>query len=337
VYHAGPVDYLRFLCGIGTLPASGVTCQTYGSVAPWNLNLASLTAANVLGKITITRTVQNVGSAAATYTGSATAAGWTATLKPATLTLAPGGSASYDVTMTRTTAETGSYVFGNVVWTDGTHQVRSPLTLKASLFARPPAEISDTRKAGATPFKAGTGYNGTLRTTPSGMQAATLRTGQIGTNAKQCFNVTVPVGTQIARFQLFNSDTQGGSGSDLDLEVYNGAGGTGALVGSSRGGTSDELVDLRSPAASNYSACVIGYAPVGGLANYTLSSWVIGQPVGVQTLRAPGPMDVVLGGIATIAPSWNVGKGSRYLGILQFTDGGGTALGTTLVSVDARE
>src|SRR3954447_15608097 len=115
------------------------------------------------------------------------------------------------------------------------------------------------------------------------MQAATLRTGQIGTNAKQCFNFTVPVGTQIARFQLFNSDTQGGAGSDLDLEVYNGTGGTGALVGSSGGGTSDELVDLRSPVAGNYSACVVGYAPVGGLANYTLSSWVIGQPVGVQT------------------------------------------------------
>ena len=335
VYDAGPADYLRFLCGIGTLAASSANCQTYGSVAPWNLNLASLTAANVLGKITITRTVRNVGSATATYSGSATAAGWTATVNPASLTLAPGASASYTVTMTRTTAGIGSYVFGNVVWTDGAHQVRSPLTLKASLFAAP-ATISDTRHAGATPFTVGTGYNGTLATTPTGMQAATLRTGQIGTNAKQCFNFTVPVGTQIARFQLFNSDTQGGSASDLDLEVYNGTSGTGALVGSSGGGTSDELVDLRSPVAGNYSACVIGYAPVGGLANYTLSSWVIGQPIGVQTLRAPGPMDVVLGGTATIAASWNVGKGSRYLGVLQFKDGAGTALGTTLVSVDAR-
>ena len=38
-----------------------------------------------------------------------------------------------------------------------------------------------------------------------------------------------------------------------------------------------------------------------------------------------------------ISASWNVGKGSsRYLGVLQFKDGAGTALGTTLVSVDAR-
>jgi hypothetical protein len=335
VYDAGPVDYLRFLCGIGSLSASGSTCQTYGSAAPWNLNLASLTAADVLGKITITRTVRNVGRAAATYSGSATAAGWTAAVNPTSLTLAPGASASYEITLTRTTADIGTYVFGNVLWTDGVHQVRSPLSLKASLFAAP-ATISDKRHAGAVPFTVRTGYNGTLVTTPTGMQVATLRTGQIGTNAKQCFNFTVPVGTQIARFQLFNSDTLGGASSDLDLEVYNGTGGTGALVGSSGGGTSDELVDLRSPVAGNYSACVIGFAPVGGLANYTLSSWVVGQPAGVQTLRAPGPMDVVLGGTATIAASWNVGKGSRYLGVLQFKDGGGTALGTTLVSVDAR-
>ena len=335
VYDAGPVDYLRFLCGIGSLSATGSTCQTYGSVAPWNLNLASLTAANVLGKITITRTVRNVGKATATYSGTATAPGWTGTLSPTSLTLAPGASGTYSVTMTRTTAGIGSYVFGNVVWTDGLHQVRSPLTLKASLFAAP-ASISETRKAGATQITVGTGYTGILVTTPSGMQAATLSAGQITTNAKQCFNFTVPVGTQIARFQLFNSDTQGGSGSDLDLEVYNGTGGTGTLVGSSGGGTSDELVDLKVPAAGSYSACVVGYAPVGGSANYTMSSWVIGQPVGKQTLRAPGPMDVVLGGTATIAASWNVNNGSRYLGVLQFKDGVSTALGTTLVSVDTR-
>ncbi len=256
-------------------------------------------------------------------------------MNPASLTLAPGASASYNVTMTRTTAGIGSYAFGNVVWTDGLHQVRSPLTLKASLFAAP-ASVSETRKAGATQITVGTGYAGTLITTPSGLQAASLRTGQISTNAKQCFNFTVPLGTNIARFQLFNSDTQGGSGSDLDLEVYNGTGGTGSVVGSSGSGTSDELVDLRLPAAGSYSACVVGYAPLGGSANYTMSSWVIAQPVGKQTLRAPGPIDVTLGGTATIAASWNVGNGSRYLGVLQFKDGASTALGTTLVSVDAR-
>jgi len=75
---------------------------------------------------------------------------------------------------------------------------------------------------------------------------------------------------------------------------------------------------------------------VGGQASYTLSSWVVGPAVGKQTLRAPGPQQVVLGGTTSIPASWNVAKGSRYLGILQFKDGVGTALGSTLVAVDAR-
>jgi len=37
-----------------------------------------------------------------------------------------------------------------------------------------------------------------------------------------------------------------------------------------------------------------------------------------------------------VAASWNVARGSRYLGMLEFKDGVGTALGSTLIAVDAR-
>ena len=335
VYDAGPVDYLRFLCGIGALPPSHGACLAFGTIAPWNLNLASLTAADVLGKITITRTVKNVGAATSTYSGSATIAGWSASIVPGSLTLAPGASGSYNVNLTRTTASVGTWTFGNVVWSDGLHQVRSPLTVKASLFTAPKV-IEDTRAAGAKVFTVATGYDGSLAVTPTGMVGATRNDGAVATNATQCFNITIPAGALLARFQLFNSDTQGGSGSDLDLEVHSGPGGTGAVVGASGGSTSDELVDLTAPAAGTYSACVIGFAPVGGNATYTLSNWVVGPAVGIQSLRAAGAARVYLGGTASVAASWNVTAGNRYLGMLQYRDGVGTALGSTLVSVDAR-
>ena len=335
VYDAGPVDYLRFLCGVGSLASNDDVCLAYGSVAPWNLNLASLTAANVLGKITLTRTVTNVGKATSTYNGSATIPGWSASFVPSSFTLAPGASASYNLNLTRTSAAVGTWTFGNVVWSDGLHQVRSPLSLKASLFTSP-ASIEDTRAAGAKVFTVATGYDGSLAVTPTGLVRATVSNGSVATNAVQSFNFTVPVGAALARFQLFNSDTQGGAASDLDLEVHAGAGCTGPLVGSSGSGTSDERVDLSAPAAGTYSACVIGYAPAGGSATFAMSSWIVGPPVGTQTLRAAGASRVFLGGTASVAASWNVARGSRYLGTLQFKDGVGTPLGTTILSVDAR-
>jgi hypothetical protein len=335
VYDAGPVEYIQFLCGVGSLASNDPLCQAFGSIAPWNLNLASLTAGDVLGRTTINRTVTNVSNATSTYTAATTIPGWSATVTPASFTLAPGASASYTLDLTRTTAAASAWTFGNIVWSDGTHQVKSPVTLRASLF-KGPAEITDTRHAGAKAFTVLTGYNGSLGVTPTGMVAATRTNGSVVDNAVQCFNFAVPAGSQAVRFALFDSDTQDGAKTDLDLEVYNGPNGTGALVGASGSATSQELVHLAAPAAGNYSACVIGFATFSGSATFTLSSWILGAPVGLQTLRAGGASKVTTGGTATVAASWNVAKGSRYLGILQFKDGVGTALGSTIVSVDAR-
>jgi len=332
-YDAGPIDYLRFLCGIATLPASSGYCVTYGSIAPWNLNLASLTAANVLGKLTFTRTVTNASASPRTFSASASLPGYDVVVSPSSLTLGGGASASYNVNVTRTNAAIGTWAFGNLVWSDGMHQARSPITVMASLLSALP-QVEDTRRAGAKVFTVGTGYDGALSATPIGMVPATRNTNTIATNAKQCYNFTVPVGAANARFALYNADTQGGSSSDLDLEVYNGPGGTGTLVGSSGSGTSDEQVDLVAPPAANYSACVLGFAPAGGRATYTLSSWIVGPAVGIQTLRAATPARVFLGGTATVVVNWTVTPGNRYLGVVQFNDGGGTALGSTLVAVD---
>ena len=148
--------------------------------------------------------------------------------------------------------------------------------------------------------------------------------------AEQCFDVVVPAGALHARFQLFNSDTQGGAQSDLDLVVFRGA----QVVGSSGGGTSDELVDLPAPSPATYSACVDGYAPFGGNATFTLSTWVVGPAVGVQSLKVAVPSRVYLGGTASVGTSWSVASGNRYLGVVQFKDGASTPLGSTLVSVD---
>ncbi len=338
VYDAGPADYGRFLCGLGLTPPPGIgACGGLGSISPWNLNLASLTASDVPGAITLTRRVTNVTGAAANFTASATLAGWNVVVTPANLALASGETKSFTVTLTRTTAAVGTFAFGDLTWTDGVRSVKSPLSARAISFSGP-ATVTDTRASGTgtKSFAIVSADTGPFSVVPTGLVPATVSNGQVADGATQCFNVAVPASALLARFQLFNADTQGGAATDIDLEVFNGPNGTGALVGSSGSATSDELVQLNAPAVGTYSACAVGYDTHGlpGGAIYKLSSWVVGPAVGTQTLKAFGPSNVTAGGTGTIGLSWSVPAGHRYLGALQYKVSGNFVGGTTTVLVD---
>lgn len=336
VYDIAPADYGRFLCGLGLAPPAGIgTCGALGSVQPWNLNLASITATGVVGMLNLTRTVKNVGNATSTYVSNATLPGWTVSVTPPSLTLAPGASASYNVAITRTSAALNTWTFGNLVWNDNVHTVTSPLSASAAGFVAP-AEVSDVRATGrgTKVYQIISTYTGSMSVSAIGLVPATRTTNTVQAGQTQCVDVVVPAGAQVARFQLFNADTQGGSATDLDLNVFSGSGGTGSLVGSSGGSTSDEIVTLRSPAAHVYSACVTGYTTPAGGAQYTLSTWVVGPAVGAQTMRVSGPASVYAGGSASIALGWSVPAGVRYLGNVSYTDPASATLGSTIVFVD---
>jgi subtilisin family serine protease len=328
VYDADTPDYLRFLCGVGSLAANSSTCVTYGSIPAYNLNLPSLTA-EVLGKATLRRTVTNVGNATATYVASASLPGYSVSVVPSSLTLAPGQSGQFDVKLTRGSAAVGDWVFGNLVWSNGSTQVRSPLSAKGTLFTGP-SLVTDTRAAGSKSFTIGTGYDGSLKVVPAGLVPASQKAGTVAKDAFTCFAFNVPAGALHARFALFDSDTSGAGQDDLDLEVYNGN----TLVGSSGGITANENVDLHLPAAGSYQACVIGYAPKDGVSTFKLSAWIVTPGAQGGNLRAGGPSKVFLGGTATVAASWSATAGQRHLGVLQYKDGSNAVIGSTLLSVD---
>ena len=336
VYDASPADYGRFMCGLGLTPPTGIgSCATLGSIAAYNLNLASLTAASVPGNLTLTRRVTNVLPAAGTFVASVSGmTGWNVVVTPDNLPLAPGASGNFNVTLTRTSAALNAWTFGSLAWSDGVNTVTSPLSARAVGFTAP-AQVTDTRASGTGTKVVSviSAYTGTMSVSPVGLVPATRNTATIATNQVQCYNVTVPAGVQIARFQLFNADTQGGSNTDLDLDVFNGPNGTGTNVGSSGGGTSDEVVTLSAPAAGNYSACVTGFAASGGK-QYTLSNWLVGPASGPQTLKASAPSFVYAGGSASIGLGWSVPAGQRYLGNLSFFDNTSTKIGSTVVFVD---
>jgi len=336
VYDATTADYARFLCGLNLTPPAGAgTCATLGAIQPYNLNLASLTAANVVGTVTLTRRVTNVTAATSTYVPAATLPGWTVVVAPTSLTIAPGATANYTVALTRTTAALNTWTFGSLVWSDGVHAVTSPLSANAAGFIAP-VEVSDVRAGGrgSKVYNVISAYTGSMGVSATGLVAATRTSNVIQGGATQCVNSVIPAGAEIARFQLFNADTQGGSATDTDLDVFNGPNGTGAKVGSSGGATSDEVVTLKKPAAGTYSACVSGFSVPAGGAAYTLSSWIVGPAVGVQTLKASGPQTVYAAGSASIVLGWNVPAGVRYLGNVTYTDPSSASIGSTIVFVD---
>ena len=340
VYDTTKEDYGRFLCGLSLTPPAGVgNCGTLGSVAAQDLNLASITAGAVPGTQTLTRKVTNVTGAQATYNASvAGMTGWTVLVSPAQLVIPAGQTKSFTVKLTRNGAALNAYTFGSLTWTHAStlKTVVSPLTARAIGFTAP-AQVSDTRTSGSGSkvFSVVSAYTGGMAVSPTGLVPAVVNSNTVATGQAQCYNTVVPTGALLARFQLFNEDTQGGAATDLDLDVFNGPNGTGANVGSSGSGSSDEIVTLTGPAAGTYSACVTGFNAPGGK-TYKLSSWVVGPTVGTQSLRAAGPRGVYAGSAASVGLGWSVPAGQRYLGTVRFFDDTSTLIGTTVVAIDNR-
>jgi len=349
VYDVSTTDYLRYMCGVGGI-VGAATCQQTGSIPAYNLNLASLTAGNVLGKLTMTRTVTNVSDKPATYNATATLPGFTVAVSPATLSLAPGAKGTFNVALTRTDAPMNAYSFGALEWRDGTHVVRSPLTARPTAFVAP-ALLHSEQVTGNTVFTVGTGFSGKLTANKGGLKPATLNEQTVGQTTAadggvvECRNggstgvtatsFTIPANTMVAKFSLRDIDTSGfkaGKTDDLDLIMMNSAG---TQVGYSGTATSNEVITLMAPAAGTYRVCVAGYAPNGGSATYTLASWIVGGSDVGGNLKVTLPSSVFVGGTASAAASWSgLTIGQRYMGALQFLNGT-TPLSTMLLEVDA--
>jgi hypothetical protein len=353
VYDAGAIDYARFSCGLNLGFYSAATCSAIGSITPQNLNLPSLTSANVLGIQTLTRTVTNVGATASTYQAQATMNGFDVVVTPSTLTLDPGASASFTVKLTRTTAPLDTWAYGTLLWSDGTHNVRSPIIARGKALAVP-SVISSEATAGSKIFTIGTGFAGSVAVDKGGLKAAERTTDTlVGTNtgtaaticaannspAVKVRTVTIPADTLVARFQLFDAETTGGKTpggiDDLDLLVLNSAGT--AVAGSLNGG-SNETATMLLPAAGTYRVCTIAYNTQNRpTTTFTMSSWVITKTDVGGNFKALAPATVYVGGTASAGMSWSgLAAGTRYLGAASYKVNG-VPQGMTLLDVKTND
>ena len=138
IYDMGVSDYTRFLCAMGynnsaisSVIGTSTQCYTLANFLE-NLNLPSISIPELKEKLTVTRTVTNVGPVNTVYTASVQApAGTVVRVKPSILFFnSTIRKLKFKVTFHSKLRIQGRYSFGNLIWEDGFHVVRIPLIVR---------------------------------------------------------------------------------------------------------------------------------------------------------------------------------------------------------------
>ncbi|GIH09987.1 hypothetical protein Rhe02_80540 [Rhizocola hellebori] len=349
VYDSNFEQWVQFICG--TKQLTGPTCDSVGSIDPSDLNYPSIAVGDLAGVQSVKRTVTNTANHAAIYQAKVQApAGFKVTVSPDTLIIPKGRSASFKVTITRTTAPLNAYAFGSLTWKEfpgfdvpglgkRDHVVRSPIAVRPVALSVV-GEVAGSGASGSIALATKTGFAGTLTAAANGLTAATVASlPVVGTEPN--FNtgapavgpgvnkatVTAPAGSALVRFSTFSGDYP--MGTDIDLFVYSGS----TLVGVSAGGTADETVTLT--AAGTYDVYVVAFALAPGEtgADIQLNHWAVGSGSAGNFSVSPASQPATVGGAGTVTASWSgLSAGVRYLGFVGFGDGT-ASVGRTIVSV----
>lgn len=349
VYEADFLDYLAFLCG-STNAVGPSTCGALAGLGysfdASDLNQPNIAVGSLAGFQTVERSV--TATSAGEYTVSVDApTGIDVAVSPSTISLGEGETASYQVTFTSTTAASlGEFAFGSLTWSDGSHSVRSALAVRPVQMAAP-GEVFGTGQEGSASFDVTFGYTGTYTPEAHGLVAASRQDGNVVDDPANDINtaldtgvgitlhaVTVPSGTAVARFSLFDAFTDGND--DLDLYVFGPAADGYPFVGGSGSPTAAEEVTLESPDPGDYLVVVHGWQTDGPDANYTLFNWNVPADPTMDDgslVIGSAPAAATLGADGTVVATWaGLAPDEKYLGAVSHADGGGV-FEYTLVSV----
>ncbi|KAL6846011.1 hypothetical protein ACP4OV_023459 [Aristida adscensionis] len=141
VYDTRSSDYVRFLCSMGynnsaisSMTQQHVNCR-HTPKSQLNLNLPSITIPELRGKLTVSRTVTNVGPVMSRYRALVEAPpGVDVTVSPSLLTFnSTVSKLSFKVTFQAKLRVQGRYTFGSLTWEDGSHTVRIPLVVRTMI------------------------------------------------------------------------------------------------------------------------------------------------------------------------------------------------------------
>ena len=348
VYDAGFRDYLGFLCDAAPEAFSDPagTCGFLASIGvptdASDLNLPSIGIAQLPGSQTVIRTVTNVTDKKLKMEVDPKAPkGYKVSVHPKKLTLNPGESASYSVTITnKGKAPIGEWRFGSLVWHGKDYSVYSPIAVRAALF-NAPAAISGSGESGAASFDVSFGYTGSYTAAAHGLVPATITSDTVLQDPDQSFDPNDGYSNRhdftlsgAAFFRIaMPPESVADPNIDLDIYVYDP---NGNLAASSTSGGTDELIDIPSPMDGTWSVYVHGWQTGGPSADYDMYSWIIPSASGGNLTVDSAPTSATLGATGTVDVSWTgATAGQWHLGAVSHSGDAGV-MGLTLVEVDNR-
>jgi subtilisin family serine protease len=345
VYNAGLFEYAAYTCGEDFGVFTQGSCDFLESIGvpsePYNLNVPSIGVANLAGSQTVVRTVtaafgHGVKRSFTFQPVVEAPPGFKVSVSPASLVLANGESASYEVTITNVSAPSGEWRFGSLTWQGLGYSVYSPIAVNAAPFAAP-SEIFGSGESGSASFDVSFGYNGSYAAAPHGLAADEPTDGEIGQDPDQTYpspddspvgvqRITFPItGAAFVRWEMI---IPGDDDIDLFLEDS-----SGTIVAASTSGGTDELIELTLPADDTYTMVVHGWSVPNEPLPYTLHFWQVPLASGGSLNLDSAPTSAEIGVTGSVDVSWSGLAEGRYLGAVSHTGDVGL-MGLTLVNVD---
>ncbi|NIL93917.1 MAG: S8 family serine peptidase [Woeseiaceae bacterium] len=333
VYDLTEEEYDAFACGTGSPAVSQERCDELElagySFAGADMNQPSISIGFLSSERTVTRRVTNVSDEVGSYTANIVApSGIGVVVDPASITVPPGQSTTFDVTVSMQSGQLDFWRFGSLTWENNERSVFSPLAIRPVTITAP-AQRTAFGTSGSLTFPVSFGYTGAYTPGVHGLRPPLIINGFVDDDPTKTFTfrttdgvtahlIDVPPDQAYLRFALFDTLTDGDD--DLDLYIYHCPDNVSCIrVGESGEPTSNEEVNFRYPASGRYAALVHGFATdniAGGPgANYQLLTWAFGLVDDQGNMTASGPSFVNAGSTEDVTVTWTgVPANTIYLG-----------------------
>jgi len=334
VYDVSDDEYDAFACGVASPAVTPARCTDLAAAGhsffARDLNQPAISISRLASQETVTRRVSNVSDEAESYNIEIAAPpGISVNVAPPTISLGPGESANFDVTLTYESGPMDLWRFGSITWIGDDHDVRSTLAVKpASITA--PSEITSFGGTGSETFSVEFGYNGSYNPGVHGLNLPLIQSRFVDNDPSKTFTrrtsngvtehvLIVPQDQLFLRFSLFDALTDGDD--DLDMYIYYcGLDGSAcSRIGESGEPTSEEQFNLYRPTPGVYGVYIHGFETDelsgGPGANYQLLAWSIGIVDDKGNMSASGPAFVNAGTTGDITINWSgLSSNTIYLG-----------------------
>jgi subtilisin family serine protease len=333
VYDAMDTEYDAYACGIESPAIAAARCTELSaagySFAATDLNQPSIAIERLANERTITRRVTNVSDQSGTYVADISApAGIGVTVIPASITLSPGQSATFDVTFSYESGPLDLWRFGSLTWSSDTHSVYSTIALRP-ISVTAPAEVTAFGASGSLNFPVEFGYTGAYSAGVHGLRLPLVINGFVDNDPTKTFSfrtgngvtahlIDVPANQAYLRFALFDTLTDGND--DLDMYIYHCPDNVNCVkLGESGEASSQEEFNVLLPAAGRYAVLIHGFdtddVAGGPGAYYSLFGWAFGLIDDQGNMTTRGPAFVNAGTTENITVDWSVSQSDTiYLG-----------------------